>query len=335
LGQFIRRVNEMKKIILVFVLVLAFVSSAFAAGKIRPLNIFPYMMDSVDVPLYPQNIEELCTTDISGTVCEVNSAGGNSVTKDIPYSGNITYSGTATYSGTVPFTLTAYVYGYTECLDDALIDVPTCTTNSKHNCCEKQVNYKGQVYIICWDIKPEDINERSCYPTYTKISTTFDVPYAGTVPYSGSVAYSGTTQCQYKEYGPSDVIFQEGNVDLQCPSQDEVPTQTVQFKDLVTNACVGETIQVEATGYAWAINTVRYRIVVRYFKPGSPNYTVVLRTDKEQAVVDGNFYDSIEGGFTFTKPGTYSFIFRVFKPDGTLGESRTRSVAVQNCSVAE
>ena len=127
----------------------------------------------------------------------------------------------------------------------------------------------------------------------------------------------------------SEVQFVEGNVSLTCPDQNEVPTQDVEFKELVTKACLGDTIKVDSTGWTWGVRTVKYRIVVRYFKPGSPNYVVALKTEKTKETVDGMFYDSIEDGFTFDKEGTYAFIFRVFKPDGTLGSARSRVVIVE------
>src|SRR5512137_1212242 len=106
------------------------------------------------------------------------------------------------------------------------------------------------------------------------------VPYSGTVDYSGSVSYSGTIQNAYKEYAPADVIFAEGNVVLDCPAQDQVPTQTVSFKELVTNARVGDTIELEASGYAALEKTVTYQVVVKFAKPGKRIYNTIFKTEK-------------------------------------------------------
>jgi hypothetical protein len=155
------------------------------------------------------------------------------------------------------------------------------------------------------------------------------VPYSGTADYSGSAPYSGTIQNAYKEYAPADVIFSEGNVILDCPPPGEVPTQTVSFKELVTNAYVGDTIELEASGYTALEKTVTYQVVVRYAEPGKRIFTRVFRTDKVVETVNGIFKEQLEGGYKFEKPGTYQFVFKVWKPSGVLaGKAVTRTVIV-------
>jgi hypothetical protein len=124
------------------------------------------------------------------------------------------------------------------------------------------------------------------------------------VNYSGDVNYSGEVEWTESDSKPYPVV--------------------------VTKACVGDKIDgVQATGWTWALRRVKYRIAVRYFKPGASSYKVVFRTETEKEVVDGEFTDSIENGFTFEKPGTYAFIFWVFRPDGSVGSAHQRTIAVE------
>jgi hypothetical protein len=102
-----------------------------------------------------------------------------------------------------------------------------------------------------------------------------DTPHSGTVDYSGSVAQR-TIQNAYKEYAPTDVTFAEATLLLTARPR-AGPTQTVSFKELVTNARVGETIQLEATRYAARENSI-YQVVVRYAEPGKRIYKTVFKT---------------------------------------------------------
>jgi len=90
-----------------------------------------------------------------------------------------------------------------------------------------------------------------------------------------------------KEFASADVIYSEGNVLLDCPAQNEVPTQTVQFKELVTAACVGETISVEATGYSYIAKTLLQRLIVHYKANPTLPWTLVTRTDRKPSMPMG------------------------------------------------
>jgi len=276
----------MKKRYLIVLLVLLLAAPAFAGGKVRALNIFPYTLETESIPLYPDNIEELCKTDVEGTICEngeLTQAVANGVNFSPP-----TYA-----TAPCAFHHHSGQYDFYSCSATAIAVI----TDGCLKACVKDGAY--------W--KCDDDGREAIAVTAT----------------GGS--------CTEKPVTPATIgkpTFQEGNVNLSCPDIGEVKTQDVEYKQLVTSACVGETIQVEATGYAWKELTVKYRIVVRYFKPGQKAFTVILKTDREKATVDGFFYDSLEEGFNFDKPGTYAFIFWVRKPDGTLGSARSRTVIV-------
>ncbi len=140
-----------------------------------------------------------------------------------------------------------------------------------------------------------------------------------------------------KEFAPAEVIYSEGNVVLECPAQSEVPTQTVQFKELVTTACVGETISVEATGYSYVAKTLRQRLIVHYRANPTLPWTLVTRTERETINANGTFKDSIDS-FTFNNVGIYRFLYRVWKPDGLggwviAGQAINRTVTVTECPV--
>jgi len=335
---------------LLMVLMVAFVTPAMAQ-KIQPLNIFPWTPVEVDVPLYSGDLDSMCLTDIVGTICEVNQDAGT--WKDLDYSGSVDYAGSVPYSGstyfdgpipiaaegTVPFETA--VYDHTVTLTYGLT-APACTGSPKENCCEAKGELDGTFSIICYKVRAgETYFQPLNYDVYRQetvnIPWTFNdmghyagyVPYSGTVDYSGSVAYSGTIQNAYKEYAAADVIFAEGNVILDCPAQDQVPTQTVSFKELVTNAHIGDTIELEATGYAAMEKTVTYQVVVRYAEPGKRVYKTVFKTEKMVETVNGIFKEQLEGGYTFEKAGTYRFVFKVWKPSGVLaGKAVTRTVVV-------
>jgi len=342
-----------KLAVLLMVLMVAFVTPAMAQ-KIQPLNIFPWTPVEVDVPLYPGDIESMCLTDIVGTICEVNQDAGT--WKDLDYSGSVDYAGSVPYSGsayfdepyptpidaqgTVPFEAT--VYDRTVTLTYAMT-APGCSNDGpKENCCEAKGDVDGTFTLICYKVKSQDTYLGSYnYDVYRQetvnIPWTFSgtghydgyAPYSGTVDYSGSVAYSGTIQNAYKEYAPTDVTFAEGNVIVDCPAQEQVPTQTVSFKELVTNARTGDTIELEATGYAAMEKTVTYQVVVRYAEPGKRVYKTVFKTEKMVETVSGIFKEQLEGGYTFEKAGTYRFVFKVWKPSGVLaGKAVTRTVVV-------
>ena len=340
-----------KLALLLVVFVVAFATPAMAARNIKALNIFPWTPVEVDVPLYPGDLESMCLTDIEGTICEVNQEGGTLVTKDIPYSGTLTvpYSGNAlfsgelpvTASGTVPFDTYNVIPGGGE-LTYAVIGAGLCGNvdeASKQNCCEVKGNPDGSVHLVCYKVPAENVINNQTFTYDICQAQTVDVPwsYTGTAPFSGSVPYKGTVeapyngsvQAEYKEYGPSDVIFAEGNVILDCPAQDEVPTQAVSFKELVTNATVGDTIELEASGYTALEKTVTYRVVVKYAKPGSGIFKTVFKTEKEVETVNGIFKEQVAGGYKFEKAGTYQFMFKVWRPNGMLaGKAVTRTVVV-------
>jgi hypothetical protein len=339
------------KIVLLLAVVMVAIATPAMAQKIQALNIFPYTQSEIDVPLYAEDPESMCLTDIVGTICEVNQDAGT--WRDINYSGSVDYAGSVPFSGsayydgplliaaegTVPFETA--VFDHTGTFTYA-VTAPPCVGGLKQGCCEAKGDPDGTVHLVCYKvILNENYFESFDYDVYRQdivnVPWTFNgtghyagyVPYSGTADYSGSASYSGTIQNAYKEYAPADVIFAEGNVVLDCPPQDQVPTQTVSFKELVTNAYVGDTIELEASGYTALEKTVTYQVVVRYAEPGKRIFTRVFRTDKVVETVNGIFKEQLEGGYTFEKAGTYQFVFKVWKPSGVLaGKAVTRTVIV-------
>ena len=340
-----------KLALLLVVLMVAFATPAMAQ-KIQALNIFPWTPGEVDVPLYPTDLESMCLTDVVGTICEVNQDAGT--WKDINYSGSVDYAGSALYSGSVyydgPFPIGAEgtvpfvtaVFDHTSTFSYAVTAPPCADVGSKENCCEAKGDEGGTVHLVCYKVIPQESYFVSFdYDVYRQdtvdVPWSFGglahyagyVPYSGTVDYSGSVPYSGTIPNAYKEYSPTDVIFAEGNVILDCPDQDQVPTQTVTFKELVTNAYVGDTIELEASGYTALEKTVTYQVVVRFANPGKSIFKPVFKTEKVVETVNGIFKEQLEGGYKFEKAGTYQFVFKVWKPSGLLaGRAVTRTVIV-------
>jgi hypothetical protein len=300
---------------LVVLMVLLMASPAFAGGKVRALNIFPYTLETESIPLYPENIEQLCITDVEGTICENGElvpAVGNGV-NFVPASGNGATGTPPTYSNV------ELVWHHHSGDYDYYTSVAGTVATFTGGLFQPKACVKDGAYWKCDEIGCKAI---------------------AVVASGGSCIANAITQATCEEnpitpatLGP--VAFQEGTVQLACPNIGDVPTQDVEYKQLVTRACIGDTISVEATGYTWAERTVKYRIVVRYFKPGKPNFTVLLRTDRETVLINGFFYDSLEGGFTFEKAGTYAFIFWVIKPDGTRGSARSRTVVVPELCVEE
>ncbi len=428
----------MKKITAWSIVCFLALSGTAMAQRIQPLNVFPWTLRTENVPLYPENIEQLCTTNIIDNRCEVNVDGGTLVTKDVPFSGtvkDVPFSGVATYSGTlslpysgdvpysgtlslpysgdvpysgklsVPFSGEASFNGelpvtasgtvpfdaYTKSgVMDLIyaVGAPACGPGIDKGCCTAKGNPDdGTVTLLCQKIDPsliiEDLSAQYeiCEATTFNVSWTYNgmalysgsIPYSGTVegtyigtaPYSGTVegiysgtaSYSGTVQgsysgevsysgvvdapfsgmvqAEYKEYAAADVLYNEGSVVLDCPAAAEVPTQEVTFRELVTNAFVGDHIEIEATGWTAVEKTVASRIIVKYAEPGKSIYTLITRTDKIQTVANGIFKVSLPGGLTFDKAGTYQIMFRVWRPNGMLaGQTKTRMITVVEPPVA-
>ena len=295
------------------------------AQKSQTLNVFPWTPSTQSVPLYPQNFGQLCTTDIIDSRCEVNTAAGTLVTKEVPYSGSKVYSGEASYegmlpvmaSGTVPFN--TYDKAGTQTFTYA-VSAPTCEPGVDKGCCSAKGNPEdGSVTLVCQKINPADLVANQTLTYDICKAKTVNVPwsfsgqghFAGNVPYSGTLEYSGVTSCSYKEYATADVLYNEGNVAMDCPDPGEVPTQEVTFRELVTNAYVGDHIEIEATGWTPVEKTVTSRIMVKYAAPGGGGYTLILKTDKIQTVANGIFKVSLDGGLTLNKAGTYQVVFKV------------------------
>ncbi len=333
----------MKKVILLTIICFSVLIGTATAQNIQPLNVFPWTLSKEYVPTYPDSIEQLCTTDIIDSQCAVNVDAGTLATKQVPYSGSKEYSGETYYdgtlpveaSGTVPFNtynkagIGTFTYA---------VNVPNCISDLDKGCCTAKGNPEdGSVTLVCQKINPENIIMNGTFNYDICETTTVDVPwsfsgsghYAGKVPYSGTVEYSGTTSCEYKEYAAADVLYNEGSVVINCPDPGDVPTQEVTFRELVTNAYVGDHIEVEATGWTALEKTVASRIIVKYAKPGKSVFALVTRTDKIQTVANGIFKVSLPGGLTFEKAGTYQVKFKVWRPNGTLaGQTKTRMITV-------
>lgn len=356
-----------KIIVLTIACLLAFSGVAFAQ-KIQTLSVFPYQMGEVDVPLYPTDIEQLCTTDIVESICEVNPEGGTLVIKDVPYSGSVEYSGNVSgevgyagevpFSGSVPVTASGLVPFETYIKEGTgsftyAINAPACTPESDKACCSVKGNPEdGSVTIVCQKVDPANVmgdgvfTYDMCSETTAQVPWTYEgsasfsgsAPFSGMVaynaPYAGSVNYSGTAQTEVKEFSADDVIYNEGNVVIDCPEQSDVPTQTVLFKELVTKAYVGDTINVEATGYSYiGAKTLRQRIAVSYKATPRSKWVGVTATEKEifQSEAGGLFKDYMET-FKFEKAGIYRFLFKVWKKtsDGwkVVGKIQARTVTV-------
>jgi len=331
-----------KLALMLVVLMVAFAAPAMAQN-IQPLNVFPWTLSTVDLPLYTDNVEQMCTTDIIDSQCEVNVDAGTLATKQVPYSGSKEYSGETYYDGTLPIEASGTVSFNT--YDKAgigsfsyAVNVPTCSPGQDKGCCTAKGDpTDGSVTLVCQKINPANIIDNQTFTYDICEAKTVEVPwsfsgsghYAGNVPYSGTVEYSGTTSCEYKEYAAADVLYNEGSVVIDCPDAGEVPTQEVTFRELVTNAYVGDHIEIEATGWTAVEKTVASRIIVKYAKPGKSTFTLVTRTDKIQTVANGIFKTSLDGGLTFDKAGTYQIVFKVWRPNGTLaGATKTRMITV-------
>ena len=384
----------MKKVILLTVICFSVLTGTAMAQKIQPLNVFPWTLSTEAVPLYPENIEQLCTTDIIDSLCEVNTEGGTLVVKDIPYNGTVEYSGSvsgevpyageAPYSGTVEYSGSQHYSGTLPIEASGTVPfntyeksgigtftfastAPLCTPGVDKGCCRAVGDpVDGSVTVVCQKIDPEMIIENGsfqydlCEEKTVDVPWTYkgignydgDVPYNGTAsysgtapfsgavaynaPFSGSVAYSGTAQTEVKEFAATDVLYNEGNVVMDCPDGGDVATQDVTFRELVTNAYVGDHIEIEATGWTAVEKTVASRIIVKYAKPGKTRFTLVTRTDKIQTVANGIFKTSLDGGLTFDKAGTYQVVFKVWKPNGTVaGATKTRMITVVEPPVAQ
>jgi len=340
----------MKKVIVLSIVCFLVFSGMAMAQNIQPLNVFPWTLSTENVPLYPENVEQLCTTDIIDSQCEVNADAGTLVTKEVPYNGSKEYSGETYYdgmlpveaSGTVPFN--TYDKTGPQTFTYA-VNSPTCEPGMDKGCCSAKGNPEdGSVTLVCQKINPADLIENQTFTYDICEAKTVDVPwsfnglghYAGNVPYSGTVEYSGTTSCEYKEYAAADVLYNEGSVVIDCPVAGVVPTQEVTFRELVTNASVGDHIEIEATGWTAVEKTVASRIIVQYAEPGKAKYTLVTRTDKIQTVANGIFKISLDGGLTFDKAGSYQVVFKVWRPNGTLaGATKTRMITVVEPPLAQ
>ena len=328
----------MKKVTVLSIVCFFVLSGIAMAQKSQTLNVFPWTLSTQNVPLYPENFEQLCTTDIRDSQCKVNVDAGTLVTKEVPYSGSKAYSGETYYdgmlpvavSGVVPFT--AYDKAGAQTFSYA-VSAPTCEPGMDKGCCTAKGNPEdGSVTLVCQKINPADLiaNQSFTYDICEK--KTVDVPWsfsglgrvAGNIPYSGTLEYSGMTSCSYKEYAAADVVYNEGNVVMDCPDPGELPTQEVTFRELVTNAYVGDHIEIEATGWTPVEKTVTSRIMVKYAEPGGGGFKLVTKTSKIQTVANGIFKISLDGGFTFDKAGTYQVQFKV--KGG--GATTTRLIAV-------
>ena len=340
----------MKRVVLLTAICFSVLTGAAMAQNIQALNVFPWTLSTQNVPLYPDNIEEMCTTDIIGSQCEVNVDAGTLATKQVAYSGSKEYSGETYYDGTLPVEASGTVpfntYDKTGIgTFTYAVNAPTCGLGMDKGCCTAKGNPDdGSATLICQKINPADLVDNQMF-TYDICETkTVEVPwsfsgsghYAGYVPYSGTVEYTGTTSCEYKEYAEADVLYNEGSVVVDCPEDGEVATQEVTFRELVTNAYVGDHIEIEATGWTAVEKIVASRIIVRYAKPGKAKLTLVTRSDKIQTVANGVFKTSLDGGLTFDKAGTYQIMFKVWRPNGTLaGRTKTRMITVAEPPLAQ
>ena len=335
----------MKKVTVLSIVCFLVLSGIAMAQKSQTLTVFPWTLSTQNVPLYPENFGQLCTTDIIDSQCKVNMDAGTLVTKEVPYSGSKVYSGEAHYdgmlpveaSGAVPFN--TYDKAGTQTFTYA-VSAPTCGPGMDKGCCTAKGNPEdGSVTLVCQKINPADLiaNETLTYDICE--AKTVNVPWSfsgqghfvGNIPYSGAVEYSGVASCSYKEYAAADVLYNEGNVVMDCPDPGELPTQEVTFRELVTNAYVGDHIEIEASGWTPVEKTVSSRIMVKYAEIGGGGYTTVLKTDKIQTVANGIFKVGLDGGFTFNKAGTYQVQFKV--KGG--GATKTRIIAVAEPPLAQ
>ena len=324
-------------------------------------------MGEANVPLYPTDIEQLCITDIIDAECVVNTEGGTLTVRDIPFSGSVGYEGNVTgevgysgealfngevaitKSGTVPFETLALIPGGGAFTYSTT--APTCLEGQNENCCKIIPQDNGFTHLVCFKVPAASIIQNTfnydiCEAKTVDVAWNYEgtAPYSGLVPvsvtlpysapYSGTANYSGSVQTEVREFAADDVIYSEGNVQISCPEQNEVPTQTVEFKELVTKAVVGDTINIEATGYSYVGGkTLQQRLVVSYKPTPSSPWTLVARTDKEiiTSVAGGQFKDYMDQ-FTFTNAGTYRILFKVWQKTATgwalKGQAVNRTVTV-------
>jgi hypothetical protein len=125
----------------------------------------------------------------------------------------------------------------------------------------------------------------------------------------------------------------EAVASIDCPTAENVETRLVRLDQLVTTACVGDTINVRGTGYAYPKadgspeQIVTSRFSVYYSKPGKSGRKRIYTEDKELADInDGEFKE--ERQFTFELPGTYTFKYWVYNRGTPVGSAKERIIEV-------
>jgi hypothetical protein len=134
----------------------------------------------------------------------------------------------------------------------------------------------------------------------------------------------------------------EATATINCPeiTDPTVPVRNVELEQLVTKTCVGTTVNVRGSGYAYPKRgivgepkqIIKSRFQVFYAKPGKATNKRIYKEERELVdLVDitdegGEFKEERE--WTFELPGTYTFKYAVFNKGERVDWERARTVEV-------
>lgn len=236
------------------------------------------------------------TTAISEETINVNIPFTKTVEVQVPAQSPYmqSYSGTAGYSGITPYAGSTQFSG-----------------NAAYN---GTVSYSGEA------------------PYSGVAQFTGEAPFNGTIPYAGTANYSGSVPFSYFAHNP--VVMQtEAVATINCPTAENVEMRLVKLDQVVTTACVGDTINVRGTGYAYPKadsapdQVITSRFVVFYSKPGKSGRKKIYTEEKELVEInEGEFKE--ERQFTFELPGTYTFRYWVYNRGTPVGLAKERTIEV-------
>jgi len=252
-------------------------------------------------PSLPLEVQASCpTTAISEETINVEVPFSKTVNVQVPAQSPYmqSYSGTASYSGVVPYAGSVQFSG--------------------HAAYNGTVSYSGEV------------------PYNGVAQFNGEAPFSGAIPYAGSAGYSGSVPFTYLAHNPL-VTQTEAVATIDCPTAENVETRLVKLDQLVTKACVGDTINVRGTGYAYPKadggpeQVVTSRFSVFYSKPGKSGRKKIYTEDRQLADInEGEFKE--ERQFTFELPGTYTFKYWVYNRGTPVGLAKEKTIEVsENC----
>lgn len=121
-----------------------------------------------------------------------------------------------------------------------------------------------------------------------------------------------------------DIMCTPTTVDVQCP-EGSVETSTTQvsvaYEELVTEAYVGDTVDVRGTIWTKKNRYVGHRFLVFKVYPNAPA-KLLYKTGMKMGYSKDTEED--EMFYIFSTPGLIRFELRVFKPDGSVGRIRAK-----------